>query len=55
MSRFVLIGSYLRSTLAAIGAARAVAVAVAARRMPSASALKTLGIDPEVFRTIRFV
>jgi hypothetical protein len=54
MSRLVLTGRYLRSLVAAFGAARAVSAAVAAHRHPSAQALKILGIDPHQFRTIRF-
>ena len=55
MSRLVLTGRYLRSLAAAFGAARAVSAAVAAHRQPSAQALRTLGIDPDQFRTIRFI
>jgi hypothetical protein len=55
MSRFVLIGRYLRSLVAAFGAAQAVSAAVASCRQPSAASLKILGIDPEQFRTIRFI
>jgi hypothetical protein len=55
MSRFSSIGRRLRSLAAAFGAARAVSAAVAAHRQPSATALEILGIDPEQFRTIRFV
>lgn len=55
MSRFVLIGRYLRSLTAAFGAARTVSAAVASQRQPSATALRILGIDPEQFRTIRFI
>jgi hypothetical protein len=54
MSRLSLVGRYLRSIAAAFGAARAVSIAVAARRQPSAQALRLLGIDPDQFRTIRF-
>lgn len=54
MSGFVLIGRYLRSLFVSFGAAQAVSAAVAARRQPSAHALKLLGIDPAQFRTIRF-
>jgi hypothetical protein len=53
MSRLSLVGRYLRSLFVTFGAARAVSVAVAARRQPSAQALKLLGIDPDQFRTIR--
>jgi hypothetical protein len=55
MSRLVLIGRYLRSIIEAADAARVVSAAVAAGRSPSAAALKTLGIDPEQFRTIRYI
>ncbi|HEV8390739.1 MAG TPA: hypothetical protein VGQ35_12900 [Dongiaceae bacterium] len=55
MSRFVLIGRYVRSLFAVISAAKAVSNAVAMRHAPSAAALKTLGIDPETFRAIRYV
>lgn len=54
MSRLSLVGRYLWSLFATYGAARAVSLAVAARRQPSAQALKRLGIDPDQFRTIRF-
>ena len=55
MSRLSLIGRYLRSVAAIIGAARAVSAAVEAQRHPSARALEVLGIDPDQFRTIRFL
>jgi uncharacterized protein YpuA (DUF1002 family) len=55
MSRLVLAGRYLRSLASAFGAAQAVSAAVSAQRQPSAQALKTLGIDPDQFRTIRFI
>jgi hypothetical protein len=55
MSRFVLIGRYVRSLAAAVSAAKAVSAAVASHRQPSAAALKVLGIDPDQFRTIRFI
>jgi hypothetical protein len=55
MSRLVLIVRHLRSLFAAFGAAQAVSAAVAARRQPSLQALKLLGIDPDQFRTIRFI
>lgn len=55
MSRLVLIGRFVRSFAVAAAAANAVSAAVAAHRDPSAAALKTLGIDPEQFRTIRYV
>ena len=54
MSRLILTGRYLRSLAVAFGAARTVSAAVAAHRQPSAQALKSLGIDPDQFRTIRF-
>jgi hypothetical protein len=54
MSRFVLIGRYLRSLFVTFGAAQAVSAAVAARRQPSEAALRMLGIDPATFRTIHF-
>ncbi|HKP22483.1 MAG TPA: hypothetical protein VJV39_01355 [Dongiaceae bacterium] len=55
MSRLVLIGRGLRSIAVAFGAARQVSAAVEAQRQPSARALKILGIDPDQFRTIRFL
>ena len=55
MSRFFLIGRFLGSLFAILGAAKTVSNAVAMRRMPSNAALITLGIDPELFRTIRYV
>jgi hypothetical protein len=55
MSRFILIGRHVRSWAVAFGAAQAVSAAVEGRRRPSAASLEILGIDPEQFRTIRFV
>jgi len=55
MLRFVLIGRYLRSLATAFSAAQAVSAAVASHRQPSDRALRILGIDPEQFRTIRFI
>lgn len=55
MSRFVLIGRTLRSLAEAFSAAQAVSAAVESQRQPSAAALRILGIDPEQFRTIRFI
>ena len=55
MSRLVLIGRSLRSLMAAFDAARLVSAAVAARSQPSVEALEMLGIDPDQFRTIRFI
>ena len=54
MSRFFLAARLLRSLFATLGAAKAVSNAVAMRRMPSTAALITLGIDPELFRAIRY-
>jgi hypothetical protein len=55
MSRLSLMGRYLRSVAAAFSAAQAVSAAVEAQRQPSARALELLGIDPDQFRTIRFI
>jgi hypothetical protein len=55
MFRLSLIGRYLRSVAAAFNAAQAVSAAVEAQRQPSAGALRILGIDPDQFRTIRFI
>jgi hypothetical protein len=55
MSRFVLIGRNLWSFIEALGAAQAVAAAVESQRPPSDAALRVIGIDPEQFRTIRFL
>ena len=55
MSRLSLIGRYLRSVAAVIGAAQQVSAAVEAQRQPSDQALEILGIDPDQFRTIRFI
>jgi hypothetical protein len=45
----------VRSFATTFSAAQAVSAAVEAHRQPSAASLKILGIDPEQFRTIRFV
>jgi len=55
MSRLVLISRRLRSMAAVLSAAQQVSAAVEAQRQPSDQALETLGIDPDQFRTIRFL
>lgn len=55
MSRITLMGRQVRSIAAVLSAAQAAAAAVESQRQPSADALRTLGIDPEQFRTIRFL
>ena len=55
MSRLVLIGRRLWSIAVVLGAATQVSAAVEAQRHPSARALEVLGIDPDQFRTIRFL
>ena len=55
MSRLFLIGCRLRSIAVAFSAAQQVAAAVEAQRQPSDQALEILGIDPDQFRTIRFM
>ena len=55
MSRLSLIGRRLRSMAAVFAAAQQVSAAVEAQRQPSDQALEILGIDPDQFRTIRFI
>ena len=55
MSRLVLIGRRLRSIAVVLGAATRVSAAVEVQRQPSDQALEILGIDPDQFRTIRFL
>jgi hypothetical protein len=53
MFRFAPALAYLRSLFAALTAAQAVSAAIVVRRQPSIAALRTLGIDPEAYRSIR--
>lgn len=54
MTRKASLLSRVGSLFDILGAARDAAAAVEAHRAPNTRALKTLGIDPEAFKAIRF-